>query len=256
MTSAHPSIRRPCTDCTIGTTCHHGQVLSQLGFSGVRIGNLVGVTAKRPHSAWLKAIAAGLILGSSFTGKFAIAAEIIGATRTMQAAESTTTASEIAIARQEIEYLRRWYARATDLLGVDNPESIIEGRTIYHRIFTRDAVMRYTVSGAEKLRATGADEWADIVHKSLRKYVATQHLIGTQLVEIEKLSLNENGNVIAGEATMSSYLQAWHAYSEDLLIVIGTYQDKVRFTPGKGWQIYDMNLVLVSEESRALGHQP
>ena len=40
---------------------------------------------------------------------------------------------------QEVEYLRRWYAKATDLIGVATPQSIAEGRAIYHRIFAQGA---------------------------------------------------------------------------------------------------------------------
>ena len=41
-------------------------------------------------------------------------------------------------ATQNIEYLQRWYARATDLIGTNDPANIEEGRAIYHRIFTPD----------------------------------------------------------------------------------------------------------------------
>ena len=52
---------------------------------------------------------------------------------------------------------------------------------------------------------------------------------------------------------MTSYLQAWHAGTENILLVIGTYVDEVRYTQGIGWQIYDMNLVQVSREKRPFG---
>ena len=35
---------------------------------------------------------------------------------------------------QEIEYLRRWYAKATDQIGTATPEAIAEGRAIYRRV--------------------------------------------------------------------------------------------------------------------------
>jgi len=48
---------------------------------------------------------------------------------------------------------------------------------------------------------------------------------------------------------MSSYIQAWHSDPDRVLdIFIGTYYDKVRYTQGIGWQIYDMNLEQVSGE--------
>jgi hypothetical protein len=53
---------------------------------------------------------------------------------------------------------------------------------------------------------------------------------------------------------MTSYLQAWHARADgDLWLFIGTYHDKVRTTPGVGWQIYDMQLEQVSGDRRKLG---
>ena len=54
-------------------------------------------------------------------------------------AMSCSAAAAKTQAIQEIEYLRRWYAKATDLIGVATPESIEQGRAIYHRIFTVDA---------------------------------------------------------------------------------------------------------------------
>ena len=34
---------------------------------------------------------------------------------------------------------------------------------------------------------------------------------------------------------------------------MGTYADKVRFVPGVGWQIYDMDLMFTSGDDRDLG---
>ena len=42
------------------------------------------------------------------------------------------------LAKQEIEYLQRLYARATDQIGTNVPENIEAGRAVYHRIFTQD----------------------------------------------------------------------------------------------------------------------
>jgi hypothetical protein len=162
-------------------------------------------------------------------------------------------AGGMAIARQEIEYLRRWYAKATDLLGVNTPESIAEGRKIYHRIFTPDAKIQVSGEGARPLSAAGPDEWVEVANSALKDYVATQHLIGTQLVEISELRQDDSGAIVSGEASMTSYLQAWHAGTDDVWVFIGTYVDEVRYTPGVGWQIHDMNLVQVSGEFRPLG---
>lgn len=169
-----------------------------------------------------------------------------------QGSGAEVSAGSMAIARQEIEYLRRWYAKATDLLGVNTPESIAEGRRIYHRIFTPDAKIRVTGSGSP-LEASGPDGWVEVANTALKDYVATQHLIGTQIVEIHELGEDAAGQVVSGKASMTSYLQAWHAGTEDLWLFIGTYEDEVRYTPGIGWQIYDMNLVQVSGEYRPIG---
>ncbi|MCZ6712013.1 MAG: nuclear transport factor 2 family protein [Gammaproteobacteria bacterium] len=158
-----------------------------------------------------------------------------------------------AIARQEIEYLRRRYAKATDLFGVNTSESIAEGNKIYHRIFTANARIQTSGSGSQPLESVGPDGWAKVANTALKDYVATQHLIGTQLVDIEELNLGDDGAIVSGEATMTSYLQAWHAGTEEVFVFIGTYVDKVRYTPGVGWQIYDMNLVQVSGETRPIG---
>jgi hypothetical protein len=159
-----------------------------------------------------------------------------------------------AVATQEIEYLRRLYARATDQLGINTKTSIAEGVATYRRIFTPDVTVRVTGEGTSPLGATGPDAWAKVATEALADFVATQHLIGTQLVEIHSIESDEAGNVTGGDASMSSYLQAWHAGTDDsLMLFIGTYYDKVRYTPGVGWQIYDMNLLRVSGENRALG---
>jgi len=161
------------------------------------------------------------------------------------------TAADMAIARQEIEYLRRWYAKATDLLGVNTAESIAEGRKIYHRIFTPDARIQTSGPGSRPLEAVGPDGWVEVANNALKDYVATQHLIGTQIVEIHSLN-QKDGVIVGGEASMTSYLQAWHAHTDDVFVFFGTYVDKVRYTPGVGWQIYDMNLVQVSGDVRPL----
>ena len=159
-----------------------------------------------------------------------------------------------AAATQEIEYLRRLYARATDQLGINTEASSAEGVATYRRIFTPDVTVRVTGEGTSPLNATGPDAWAKVATEALADYVATQHLIGTQLVEIHSIEFDEAGNVTSGDASMSSYLQAWHAGNDDnVMLFIGTYHDKVRYTPGVGWQIYDMELMRVSGENRALG---
>jgi hypothetical protein len=148
-------------------------------------------------------------------------------------------------AKEEIAELRRRYAKATDLIGLNTSDAIEQGRAIYHRVFTADA--RIGASGQP--RVSGPDAWVDIVAAALDEYQATQHLIGTQLVEIVRLPSADDG----GLATATSYLQAWHAKANgELWLFIGTYHDKARYSPGIGWQIYEMTLEQVSQDRRSL----
>ena len=162
----------------------------------------------------------------------------------VQADETPMTAVD---ATQNIEYLQRWYARATDLIGTNDPSNIEEGRAIYHRIFTPD--VRISASDPEAGRefvAQGPDQWVDVVAGALAVFDSTQHLLGTQIVELESLP-DAEGN--GGQATMSSYLQAWHHDPDRVIdIFLGTYYSKVRYTGGAGWQIYDMRLEKVAGE--------
>ena len=154
--------------------------------------------------------------------------------------------------RSEIEYLRRLYAKATDLIGVsDNNSYRNQGIDIYHRIFSKGASIS---AGAEKLlKADGPDEWVKVVISALEKYESTQHLIGTQLVEFSSFEV-VNNEISSGEAYMTSYLQAWHAWPDNRLrVVMGTYQDTIRYKPGIGWQIDKMHLEHTSTDHRMLG---
>ena len=156
-------------------------------------------------------------------------------------------------ARQEIEYLRRLYAKATDLIGTGKAEAVAEGTAIYEQIFTADVSVR-TAGGIRPLTATGPQGWADVVQKALANYSATQHLIGTQLVDPLELASDADGVVLSGSARMESYLQAWHEHPNGTVYVfLGTYEDQVRYDPAHGWQIYDMTLVQTSSENREMG---
>ncbi len=155
-------------------------------------------------------------------------------------------------ARIEIEQLRRQYALATDLIGTNEPGAVAQGAAIYERIFTPDVQIR-TVGGSVPFEATGPQAWVETVEGALEDYVATQHLIGTQLVTFDALEVNDAA-VIAGSATMSSYLQAWHEHKDGhVWVFIGTYEDAVKFVPDIGWQISAMTLREVSSERRPLG---
>ena len=158
----------------------------------------------------------------------------------------------MAAARQDIEYLRRWYAKATDLLGENTPESIAEGTRIYHRIFTPDAHIRTSGATTQPYEAVGPDAWAEVANTALESYVATQHLIGTQVVDIKSLVLNDACEVVSGSARMESYVQAWHELTDEnkVWIYLGTYFDEVEFEPGQGWRIVDMKMEQMAGETR------
>ena len=130
-----------------------------------------------------------------------------------------------------IETLQRLYAKATDTIGRATPEDVAAGRAIYHRIYTADVAIRTANTGADPLTASGPDEWVDVVYDALKNYTGTQHLIGTQLVELD-----------GDEGVLESYLNAWHKNPDDsVYIFLGTYISKVRRTD-EGWKIYDMTL--------------
>ena len=137
----------------------------------------------------------------------------------------------IVVDKHEIETLQRLYAKATDLIGRNTPETFEEGREIYRRIYTDDVDIRIANTGGDPIVAKGPDSWADFVRSALKDYTGTQHLIGTQLVEVD-----------GDDAHMESYVNAWHK-NPDLTVFsfLGTYISKIRRTP-EGWKIYDMTL--------------
>lgn len=186
-------------------------------------------------------------------------AALVASTGTSRAASAS--AIEEVVAKAEIMELRRLYGKATDLLGAgkDHDHFGQDGtlgtevkhymaRNIYRRIFTEDATI--SASGGA-LTAVGPDEWADKVAGALGAFSATQHMLGTQLVDIEEMP---DGEGCGGSARMQSYLNGLHEFSPggNIFIYRGTYFDKCRYTD-RGWQIYDMNLVLVSSEMREHG---
>ena len=160
---------------------------------------------------------------------------------------------QLAVARQEIEYLRRLYARATDQLAqTEDPGARESGIAIYRRIFAPDADIQAGTS-AKALDCSGPDEWAEIVTEALGRYETTQHLIGTQLVTFKAVEFGDGG-ISCGTASMTSYLHAWHVWPDRRLrAVLGTYIDEVEYVRAIGWQIVYMNLTHTSSEHRMLG---
>ncbi len=156
------------------------------------------------------------------------------------------------LAKDEIRDLRRWYAIGTDLLG--RPDGFARGLAVYRRIFAADA--RISVrGGARALSGEGPEAWAEVARNALKDYAATQHLIGSQVVTFSGVTFNgKPPEITGGHAEMLSYVQAWHAWPDRRLrLVLGTYEDTVRFEADVGWQIAEMVLVYTDEEYRPLG---
>ena len=152
---------------------------------------------------------------------------------------------------QDIEYLRKWYAKATDKIGTGANQSGEEGRRTYHKIFSKDAVI---LAGEDIPPQIGPEAWVQVVASALKDVGPTQHLIGTQLVEIQRFELDKDCNPLRGKATMESYVQAWHERKDDRVwVFIGTYLDEVIFIPGRGWRIEEMQLLQVGGETRFMG---
>ena len=152
---------------------------------------------------------------------------------------------------QDIEYLRRWYAKATDKIGTGIDQSVEEGRRTYHRIFSKDSVI---LAGEDIPPQIGPEAWVQVVANALKDIGPTQHLIGTQLVEIQRFDLGEDCKPLRGTATMESYVQAWHERKDERVwLFLGTYVDRVQFSREMGWQIHEMTLLRVGGETRYMG---
>ena len=105
------------------------------------------------------------------------------------------------IAVQQIEYLRRAYARATDQIGLADEASVEAGRAVYRTIFAKDATFAVTGPETSPLSADGPDGWVDVVLGALGPMGPTQHLIGTQIVDIESITFDSDCQVTGGRAT-------------------------------------------------------
>ncbi len=156
----------------------------------------------------------------------------------------TTDNINLMLAKQAISELKHLYARATDLIGRADDASVAEGRAIYHRIFAGQA----RIGAAHIDPVIGPDAWADVVLDALKHYGSTQHLIGTQLIEVASLSDN---NGTRGEATMLSYVQAWHSTDDEVWLFMGAYHDKLTHTASHGWRISEMILEQMDIDRRA-----
>ena len=161
------------------------------------------------------------------------------------AAASDTEASQAVaewVARQEIAVLQRRYAQATDMIAFDRAGNEAKVAAIYGDIFTDDAKMGVM----DRVTLDSPAEWLEMVVARFEPMVGAQHLIGSQVVQIDSLP-DERGQ--GGAATMRSYLQATHVNADGTLErVLGTYISDAIYMPNYGWRLSRMTLQLVSTE--------
>ncbi|MEM7015713.1 MAG: nuclear transport factor 2 family protein [Pseudomonadota bacterium] len=154
----------------------------------------------------------------------------------------TDQAMQIWLAKQEIAELQRRYAQATDMIAADSKGNEAKVAAIYQKIFTKDSKLGVL----NQLTLDGPTPWLELVKTTFVPLRGAQHMIGSQVVEIESLP-DQQGK--GGKAKMRSYLQATHVNSDDSLeIILGTYISTVTYQPGVGWQISEMMLELLSRE--------
>jgi hypothetical protein len=161
-------------------------------------------------------------------------------------AESSTPASQVAAewsAKQEIAVLQRRYAQATDMIAADSAGNEAKVVSIYQKIFTEDAEMGVL----DQLTLEGPMLWLELVKTTFVPLSNAQHMIGSQVVELESLP-DEKGH--GGAATMRSYLQATHVNNDGTLErVLGTYISTAIYRPGTGWKLSKMTLEILSTEA-------
>ncbi len=165
----------------------------------------------------------------------------------MNTTENAPSAEQQWLARQEIAQLQRLYAQATDLIAADSEANEAAVAATYRRIFTTDA--RIGVRG--QMSVSGHLAWLEFVKTSLSALRSTQHLIGSQVVEINSLP---NLQGVGGEAVMTSYLQATQVGADgDLSRVTGTYFATATHTPEAGWQLAEMILEVLAVDAPGPG---
>lgn len=195
----------------------------------------------------------GLMAAIVLVGLIAVGAPIFVQSEESSKSVKSACSTDLikAAARQEIEYLQRGYAKATDLLGITDGDSFDKGRDLYRKIFTADANFSVSGEGAPEMNAVGPDAWADIVAQTLGPMGPTQHLTGTQRVSDLDLQISSDCKVTGGTAGLETYVQAWHDMPNgQIWMFMGTYVDDVIYLPGTGWRISKMDLVRTTTETR------
>ena len=161
----------------------------------------------------------------------------------MNSAENASSAEQQWLARQEIAQLQRLYAQATDLIAADPEANEAAVEATYLQIFTADA--QFGVRG--QMSASGPLAWLEFVKTSLSALRGTQHLIGSQVVEINSLPDLQG---VGGAAVMTSYLHATQVGAGgEVSRVTGTYFSIATHTPEAGWQISEMMLEVLAVDA-------
>ena len=156
---------------------------------------------------------------------------------------SETELARTWIARQEIAALQRRYAQATDMMAGGGTSAAAKVSALYLQIFTADADMGVK----DGPTFPGPEAWLELVKDRLGPLESAQHLIGSQLVEIQSLP-DKNGD--GGAATMRSYLQATHVEKNGTLErVLGIYHAKAVHTAANGWKLSEMTLEVLSTDT-------
>ena len=149
--------------------------------------------------------------------------------------------AERVLAKAEIAEHQRRYVRAADrLVGADDPEP---SAAVYRRVFTADA--RIVVTG--QVSATGPEEWLAISRATQAVLRATQHMIGTQVVDVHALP-GPDGT--GGRASMTSAVQVSQMpEAGGVARLLGTYTSELVHVPGTGWKISEMTLSISAFEA-------
>ena len=154
------------------------------------------------------------------------------------ASNETSLQQERLAAQQEIQTLLPRYAHASDLISADSEANAKTVGAEYRSLFTQDA--KIGIRG--QMSVSGPMAWLAVVSASLGPMRGTQHMIGSQVIDIERLA-SQGGGV----ATLTSYLQSTQvAASGELSRVIGTYFAKVIHSPESGWQLAELSLQLLA----------
>ncbi|MEE2776723.1 MAG: nuclear transport factor 2 family protein [Acidobacteriota bacterium] len=143
-------------------------------------------------------------------------------------------------AQQQIAELLRRYAHATDLIAADSAANEADVEATYRRIFTADA--KIGVRG--QMSVSGPAAWLELVKASTGALRGSQHMLGSQVVEVGRLP---NAEGLGGEATITSYLQATRVGADgDVSRVLGTYLATASHSAESGWQIAELMLEVLA----------